>query len=82
MGKAWFDEGKADFKADAIQTFLEKKRFKDFTSTQIHATIRQMGGGDARKKVQGTTTFMWWVPYTRKEEKSFAVPPLEEKTEF
>ena len=82
MGKAWFDKGKAYFKTDAIQTFLEKKRFKDFTSTQIHATIRQMGGGHAHKKVQGTTAFMWYIPYTRKEEKSFAVPPLEEKTDF
>ena len=82
MGKAWFDKGKAYFKTDAIQTFLEKKRFKDFTSTQIHATIRQMGGGHAHKKVQGTTAFMWYIPYTRKEEKSFAVPNLEEKTEF
>ena len=82
MGKAWFDKGKAYFKTDAIQTFLEKKRFKDFTSTQIHATIRQMGGGHAHKKVQGTTAFMWYIPYTRKEEKSFTVPPLEEKTEF
>jgi hypothetical protein len=82
MGKAWFDEGKAYFKTDAIQTFLEKKRFKDFTSTQIHANIRQMGGGHARKKVQGTATFMWYIPYTQKEEKSFAVPDLEEKTDF
>ena len=82
MGKAWFDKGKAYFKTDAIQTFLEKKRFKDFTSTQIHATIRQMGGGHAHKKVQGTTAFLWYIPYTQKEEKSFAVPNLEEKTEF
>ena len=82
MGKAWFDEGKAYFKTDAIQTFLEKKRFKDFTSTQIHASIRQMGGGHARKKVQGTATFMWYIPYTQKEEKSFTIPPLEEKTDF
>ena len=82
MGKAWFDKGKAYFKTDAIQTFLEKKRFKDFTSTQIHATIRQMGGGHAHKKVQGTTAFMLYIPYTQKEEKSFAVPNLEEKTEF
>ena len=82
MGKAWFSEGNAYFKTEAIQTFLEKKRFKDFTSTQIHATIRQMGGGHAHKKVQGTTAFMWYIPYTQKEEKSFAVPNLEEKTEF
>ena len=82
MGKAWFDEGKAYFKTEAIQTFLEKKRFKDFTSTQIHATIRQMGGGHAYRKVQGTTQFMWYIPYTQKEEKSFAVPNLEEKTKF
>ena len=82
MGKAWFDEGRAYFNTDAIQTFLEKKRFKVFPSTQIHASIRQMGGGHARKKVQGTATFMWFIPYIRKEEKSFAVPNLEEKTEF
>ena len=41
-----------------------------------------MGGGHAHKKVQGTTAFMWYIPYTQKEEKSFAVPNLEEKTEF
>jgi len=82
MGKAWFSEGNAYFKTEAIQTFLEKKRFKDFTSTQIHATIRQMGGGHAYRKVQGTTQFMWYIPYTQKEEKSFAVPNLEEKTKF
>ena len=82
MGKAWFNKGRAYFKTDAIQTFLEKKRFKDFTTTQIHASIRQMGGGHHRQKVQGTAAFMWYVPYTRKEEKSFEVPNLEEKTVF
>ena len=82
MGKAWFDEGRAYFKTDALQTFLEKKRFKDYTTTQMTAIIRELGGGHARKKVQGKTTFMWWIPYTRKEEKSFAVPNLEEKTVF
>ena len=59
-----------------------KKRFKDYTTTQMTAIIRELGGGHARKKVQGKTTFMWWIPYTRKEEKSFAVPDLEERTEF
>ena len=82
MGKAWFDEERAYFKTDALQTFLEKKRFKDYTTTQMTAIIRELGGGHARKKVQGKTTFMWWIPYTRKEEKSFAVPNLEERTPF
>jgi hypothetical protein len=82
MGKAWFDEGRAYFKTDALQTFLEKKRFKDYTTTQMTAIIRELGGGHARKKVQGKTTFMWWIPYTRKEEKSFSVPNLEERTPF
>ena len=51
---------------------------KDFSTTQMTAAIRQMNGGDARLPVDGKTTFMWWVPYKRKEEKSFAVPNLEE----
>ena len=82
MGKAFFEDGKAFFKMEALQTFLDKKRFKDFSTTQMTAAIRQMDGGDARLPVDGKTTFMWWVPYKRKEEKSFAVPNLEEKTEF
>ena len=82
MGKAFFEKGKAFFKMEALQTFLDKKRFKDFSTTQMTAAIRQMNGGDVRRPVDGTTTFMWWVPYKRKEEKSFAVPNLEEKTEF
>ena len=83
MGKAFFEEGKAFFKMEALQTFLDKKRFKDFSTTQMTATIRQLNGGEARLPVDGTTTFMWWVPHTPKEEKSFAIPNLEEeKSEF
>ena len=82
MGKAFFKDGKAFFKMEALQTFLDKKRFKNFSTTQMTATIRQMNGGDARLPVDGTTTFMWWVPHTPKEEKSFAVPPMEEKMDF
>jgi len=82
MGKAFFKKGKAFFKMESLQTFLDKKRFKDFSTTQMTAAIRQMNGGDARLPVDGKTTFMWWVPYKRKEEKSFAVPNLEEKTVF
>ncbi len=82
MGKAFFEKGKAFFKMDALQTFLEKKRFKDFSTTRMTAAIRQMHGDHVRRPVNGKTTFMWWIPYTQKEEKSFAVPNLEEKTEF
>ena len=61
---------------------MDKKRFKDFSTTQMTAAIRQMNGDHVRRPVDGTTTFMWWVPHTPKEEKSFAVPNLEEKTVF
>ena len=82
MGKAWFDEGRAYFKTDALQTFLEKKRFKDFTTTQITASIRELGGGYTRKKVKNKTTFMWFVPHIQKEEEPFTLPKLEERTPF
>ena len=82
MGKAWFDDGKAFFKTDALQTFLEKKRFKDFTTTQITASIRELGGGYTRKKVKNKTTFMWFVPHIQKEEEPFTLPELEERTPF
>ena len=82
IGKAWFDNGKAYFKTESLQNFLEKKRFKEFSPTQITAVIRDLGGGHARRKVKNKTTFMWYVPYTRKEEESLKLPDLEEKTVF
>tara|TARA_R100001594_G_scaffold7561_3_gene20354 strand:+ start:296 stop:1810 length:1515 start_codon:yes stop_codon:yes gene_type:complete len=82
IGKAWFDEGKAYFKTEALQDFLEKKRFKDFSPTQIAAVLKNLGGGHARKKVKNKTTFMWYVPYTRKKEESLSIPNLEDKAPF
>ena len=95
MGKALFEEreyeekkGKvkrdtAYFKSDWLQKFLKKNDFKDFTTTQMLAHIRsKLNGGDGRRKIKGKTAYLWYVPWTRKNNDDFETPDMKEETPF
>jgi hypothetical protein len=82
IGKAWFENDNAYFRMDSLQDFLEKKRFKDFSTTQMSARIRELGGGDTRKKVKHKTVYMWHVPYKKKEDATLNLPNLEQDSPF
>jgi len=95
MGKALFEEkeyeekeGKvkretAYFKSDWLQKFLKKNDFKDFTPTQMLAHIRsKLNGGDGRRKIKGKTAYLWYVPWTRKNNDDFETPDMGEETPF
>ena len=82
IGKAWFEEGMAYFKLNSLQDFLSKKQFKDFTTTQMSARIKQMGGGDTRKKIKNKTVFMWFVPYNKTDKLNLETPDMEESLPF
>ena len=48
----------AFFKSDWLQKFLKKNDFKDFSTTEMTAHIRnKLGGGDTRRKVKKKDTY-------------------------
>jgi predicted RNA binding protein with dsRBD fold (UPF0201 family) len=82
IGKAWSDEGKIFFKMSSLEEYLQKKRFTDFTTTQMGARIKQLGGGDTRKRVRGKVVYMWYVPDQGTEEVNLELPSMKEEIPF
>jgi len=95
MGKALFEEreyeekdGKvkketAYFKSEWLQKFLKKNDFKDFTPTQMLAHIRsKLNGGDGRRRVKGKPAYLWYVPWTKKNNEEYKTPDMGEDTPF
>ena len=73
----------AYFKSDKLQKFLKKHDFKNFTSTEMAAHIRdRLGGGDTRRKIKGKTSYLWYLPWVRKNSDDFRTPDMEEETPF
>ena len=95
MGKALFEEreyeekdGKvkketAYFKSEWLQKFLKKNDFKDFNTTEMTAHIRnKLGGGDIRRRVKGKPAYLWYVPWTKKNNEEYKTPDMGEDTPF
>jgi len=73
----------AFFKSDKLQKFLKKHDFKNFTSTEMAAHIRnRLGGGDTRRKIKGKTAYLWYLPWIRKNSDDFKTPNMEEEAPF
>jgi hypothetical protein len=73
----------AYFKSDKLQKFLKKHDFKNYSPTQMAAHIRnKLGGGETRRKVKGKTTYMWYLPWIRKNSDDFKTPDMDEETPF
>ena len=95
MGKALFEEreyeekdGKvkketAYFKSEWLQKFLKKNDFKDFNTTEMTAHIRnKLGGGDVRRRVKGKPAYLWYVPWTKKNNEEYKTPDMGEDAPF
>ncbi len=82
IGKAWSEDGKIYFKMSSLEEYLMKKRFTEFTTTQMGARIKQIGGGDTRKRVRGRLVYMWYVPDQEKEEVNLDLPSMKEEIPF
>ena len=73
----------AYFKMNKLQTFLEKHRFKDFTTTEMNAHIRnKLGGGDTRRKLENKTAYLWFVPWQKSNDTDLETPSMLEETPF
>ena len=73
----------AYFKSEWLQKFLKRNDFKDFSTTEMAAHIRnKLGGGDTRRKIKGKTAYLWFVPWLRKNSDEFSTPDMGEETPF
>mgnify|MGYP003111292553 FL=1 len=82
IGKAWAEEGKIFFKMSSLEEYLQKKRFTEFTTTQMGARIKQIGGGDTRKRVRGKVVYMWFVPDQSGDDVNLDLPSMKEELPF
>ena len=82
IGKAWAEEGKIFFKMSSLEEYLQKKRFTEFTTTQMGARIKQIGGGDTRKRVRGKVVYMWFVPDQSVDDINLDLPSMKEELPF
>ena len=73
----------AHFKSEWLQKFLKKNDFKELNSTEMMAHIRnKLGGGDYRRKIEGKTSYLWYVPWQKKDQDDLKIPNMQEETPF
>jgi len=70
------------FKMSSLEEYLQKKRFTEFTTTQMGARIKQIGGGDTRKRVRGKVVYMWFVPDQSVDDVNLDLPSMKEELPF
>ena len=65
-----------------LENYLNKKRFSNFSSTQMCARIRELGGDSTKKKI-GVVYHLWFIPKAIESDKSdLPLPDLQPKVPF
>ena len=85
IDKAWSpeDEEVTYFKLSSLENYLTKKRFTNFSSTQMCARIRELNGDSIKKKIRGKVHHLWFVPRLQDTDKSdLPLPNLDPKVPF
>ena len=42
----------------------------------------KLGGGDYRRKIEGKTSYLWYVPWQKKDQDDLKIPNMQEETPF
>tara|TARA_R110002020_G_scaffold84428_1_gene209147 strand:+ start:1234 stop:2763 length:1530 start_codon:yes stop_codon:yes gene_type:complete len=86
IGKAFKDDGKIFFKLKPLIDYLNKKRFTNFTETQMGARIRDLGGDSTKRRIREDKKLihLWYVPenFAERDEKEFKTPDMKEQVPF
>ena len=65
------------------KNYLTKKRFTNFSSTQMCARIRELNGDSTKKKIRGKVYHLWFIPRLKETDKSdLPIPDLQPKVPF
>ena len=89
IDKAWTpeDEEVTYFRLTSLENYLNKKRFTNFSSTQMCARIRELDGDSTKKKIRGKSYHLWYIPnkfkeLDKKDISDLPIPDLTSKTPF
>ncbi|MCK9231064.1 MAG: hypothetical protein M0P18_10340 [Syntrophales bacterium] len=75
--KPWTEGGKTYFQSPALIAFLNKNRFNYFSTSQLYASIRDLGGEPKSMNIKGKTIRVWVIPEFDKQQEPYDVPKIE-----
>lgn len=89
IDKSWSpeDEEVTYFRLTSLENYLTKKRFTNFSSTQMCARIRELDGDSTKKKIRGKLYHLWYIPnkfkeLDKKDATDLPLPDLASTTPF
>jgi len=86
IGKAFKDDEKIFFQFKPLIEYLNKKRFSNFTETQMGARIRDLGGDSTKRRIRKNKKLvhLWYVPedFAERDEKELKTPNMKEQVPF
>ena len=82
IGKAHTEDGKTYFRLPFLEDYLIKKRFTNFSTTQMCARIRELDGDSTKKKIRQKLYHLWYVPENKKDNSDLKLPDLKPTIPF
>ena len=80
------DDEKIFFQFKPLIEYLNKKRFSNFTETQMGARIRDLGGDSTKRRIRKNKKLvhLWYVPedFAERDEKELKTPNMKEQVPF
>jgi hypothetical protein len=81
IGKPWTSQGRTYFKLSDFLAFLDRKKFKAFTSNKITAILKDIGGEAELMKIRGKNVNIWSIPQFS-EPDSVLEPEIDEPATY
>lgn len=75
-GLVWNNNGKHHFRIADLFSFIERKKFENFTQAKIISTLREMKAGHDKISISGKTTNVYTLELYPKELEKF-IPPSQ-----
>lgn len=84
LGKPYEEEEKVYFRSQDLLSFLERRRFREYTRmSDVYGALRMMGAGHAQFNLKGTCVQCWWLPSPVLEvNEDLEVPSVNGDREF
>jgi hypothetical protein len=76
------DKGIVLFRSGDLLSFLERRKFRDYTMAKIYTALRGIGAGHIQLNVNGACVQAWHLPVPKGEQNEEFTKPVEADPEF